>query len=380
MCRLETCRDPARVTGNKPSKYCSDEHGMEYMRNRALKGEPAETRVGGSKTSKKRKRDNNTDSGNIEDDAEVDDTPSYLRGGVLRAAELKALSGSVNDISEFRKLGEGVLSPPRTVSPDGDMKMEDAGDAPTKPKVTVSYSTEESNQLNEIATKLEALKTRKSLLSDREKFLGLVKARAKAVLDELRRRDTDLKKKETIKDICGYDARLSWSDEEFDHWRSSPEGQKTLNGDAGVATLGPAATPMIPSLTQQHPATGAVAAAAAAVADEDATEPSAAPHPSSPTTPHPKSEDTTAPSTSTATVASAATDEPDTFTKGTCHKRHCARHRAWWKLHQQELAFEKEEVRLGARRLEEEEKGVRGRGMIRFLEGGVDGGGKGGEG
>lgn len=335
MCRLETCRDPARVTGNKPSKYCSDEHGVEYMRNHALKGEPEEIRVGGSKTSnnKKRKRNNNTDSENIENDAEVDDTPSYLRGGILRTAELKALASSVNDIAEFRKLGEGVLSPPRTASPDGDLKMEDANSASTKPKIRVSYSTEESDQLDEIVTKLDALKVRKSLLGDREKLLGLVKARAKFILEELRKRDTELKKKDTIKDICGYDARLSWSDEDFKHWRSSPEGQKALS--SGV--LGPPAT----SVTLAHQA--------------DISEPFEVI--ASPILEEPKSED-------------AAAGDDDEFGKGTCQKRHCARHRAWWKLHQQEMAFEKEEVRQGMRRLEEEEKGVRDRAMIRCLEGG----------
>lgn len=335
MCRLETCRNPARVAGNKPSKYCSDDHGVEFMRNHALKGEPEEIKAVGLRGGNKKRKRDNAGSGNMEGDTEMDDTPSYLRGGVLCATELKALVGSVNDIAEFRKLGEGVLSPPRTASPDDDSKTEDS-----KPKSKVTYSAEESNQLNEITTKIETLRTQKSLLSDRDRFLGLVKARAKTVLEELRKRDTELKRKDTIKDICGYDARLSWSDEEFHRWRSLPEGQTAL--DHGP--LGPPTTTL-------------------PVAPPPPTSPSSEPFAPMPTSPTPAPDNATAP---------ADADAEDEIGKGVCQRRHCARHRTWWKLHQQELAFEKEEVRLGVRRLEEEEMGVRGRGMVRWLEGGGD--------
>ena len=118
MCRLESCRNPARVTGPKPSKYCSDEHGVEYMKNRAMKQENEEQAGGASSRRKKRRRDNYTDhfgNGEFEDMLERDNNRSHLQGGILHSGELKALADGVRAISEFRKLGDGVLSPPRTL-------------------------------------------------------------------------------------------------------------------------------------------------------------------------------------------------------------------------------------------------------------------------
>lgn len=339
MCRLQSCRDPARVSGSNPSKYCSDEHGKEYMQNHVLKQDLEAVKAGGSKSgnNKKRRRDDSSNTGNdrdMEDELEIDDAPSYLRGGVLRATELKALTGGVKNLSEFRKLGEGVLSPPRTASPDNDVQMDDADGASTKSKAAVSYTAEESSQLTEIAEKNDALKTRKSLLGDREKFLGLVKARAKSVLEELKKRDTELKRKDVVKDICGYDVRLSWSDEEFQQWRASPEGLDILT--SGV--LGPPA--IVPAYAPEL--------------FEDLA------------SPQPKG-------SNTAKDPVPTVGDDVEIGRGVCQKRHCVRHKTWWKLQQQDMALEKEEVRLGMRKLEEDEKGVRDRAMIRCLESG-DGG------
>lgn len=299
MCRLEGCRDPAKVTGANPSKYCSEEHGREYMARHALKGDPEEKKwVAASNNKKRRKSSYAENPGNGEDAMEVDEDPSYLHGGVLKPSELKAVAAGAKDINDFRKLGEGVLSPPRTVSPDGnEVKMEEGSR-----KEQNTYTPQETEKLAEITSSKESLRMRKSLLEDRDTFLGLVKGRGKNVLEELRKKD------KSLKDICGYDARLSWSDEEFKIWRCGPEGQKAF--------------------------------------DEDVL---AAPPPSE---------------------EASEMGEDEEFGRCVCQKKRCETHRNWYKLQQQDVAFEKDEVRQGLRKLEEEERGFKDRAMIRCLENG----------
>lgn len=264
---------------------------------------------------KRRRKDNMTDATGNGDDAvveyEVEDAQAYLRGGILRAGELKALTSGVKDVEEFRKLGEGVLSPPRTISPDDkDARMQD-GDAMSKEKLKVVYTPEEKTQLSEVTSKKDSLKHKREALGDREKFLGLVKSRAKVVLEEL-------KKKEGTKDICGFDSRLTWSDEEFEAWRTSSEGQSALkSGQLGA----PASSPDNGG-------------------DEKMTNGDGA--------------------------------HPEEIGKGVCPKKRCERHKNWMKMQMQDIAFEKEECRQEMRKLEKEEKGVEERAMMRHLEGGGD--------
>ena len=316
MCRLETCREPARATGPKPSKYCCDEHGAEFMRLRALKGEPEEPKKPTAPTTGRRKgrKDNYTDNfGNSSDLVyEEEDDDSHVRGGVLRPAELKTLANTAKSITEFRNLGEGVLSPPQTVSPDGDISM---SDAPSKPV----YTPEETQQLAVIISQIDALKQRKQLLDDRDILLSMIKGRAKSALDEL-------KKKEKNAGICGFDARLTWTDEEFQAWRSSPEGQETFK-------------------------TGQIKGAAASIADPSP----AAIH--EPEATNGVKED-----------GKEENKDEDEATRGMCTKRRCKRHETWQRLQTQEVAFEKDQVRQEMRRLIAEEKGVRERAAVRGLE------------
>lgn len=242
---------------------------------------------------------------------------NFLRGGVLRASELKALASGVKNVDEFRKLGEGVLSPPQTVSPPSNPSaVKSEGNSDVKPSDSkITYSPEEARRLEEIQQKKEVLKRRRGLLDAKERFLALVKTRAKAVLEDLKQKDRG------IKDICGFDARLSWSDEEFDIWRSSSEGAKAL--ESGV--LGAPSSSL---------------AAANETTDHDGDE---------------KMED-------------------GEIGKGVCLKKRCERHKTWWKLQQQDVAFEKEEVRQEGRKWEGEERGVKERAILRSLEGGAVGG------
>jgi len=308
MCRLETCREPARASGPKPSKYCSDEHGIEFMRQRALKGEPdaTEPKIPTSPATGRRRsrKDNYTDnicpsSDHLIYEPEPDDD-AHLRGGVLRPAELKTLASTAKSITEFRSLGEGVLSPPDTASPE----------EPT-------YTPAEAVQLATITTRTDALKQRKQLLDDRDTFLSLVKARAKAAL-------VDLKKKgEKIAGVCGFDARLAFTDEEFAVWRSSSEGQETFR-------------------------TGQLVASTTASAEMDAS--------------------VVVGSEGEPTLTNGVKEEEQKIEEGVCTKKRCKRHEMWQKLQMQEVAFEKDLVRQEMRRLIVEEKGIKERAAVRSLE------------
>ncbi|KAL8833910.1 MAG: hypothetical protein Q9170_004014 [Blastenia crenularia] len=360
MCRLEDCRRPARINGNKRSKYCSDEHGCEFMKRLALQKQEEDRKAGGNGslstgTPSKKGRQTNNSFANVDlsngNDAQAAATDSiqlpatkeensdntkgsqnHMRGGVLQSEELKALVTGVKDISEFRKLGNGVPSPPPTANPNQstDIKMEDAPtlEIARKNPYQVPFTPAETEHLQTLTTKKDELRARKHLLDDRDTFLVLVRERAKAVLDEL-------KKKETIKDICGFDTRLVWLDEEFDIWRKSPEGTEALRErKLGVPMPLAVRTEMASQQQQQHEVDG----------------------------------NAERPPTSNGEALNHEQDLEE-LGKGMCRKKKCERHRYWYKLQQQEVAFAKDEVRQGMRKLDEEEKTLRDRARIRWLEG-----------
>ena len=308
MCRLEGCQEPARQEGDHKSKYCCDEHGAEFMRLRLTNGEAEQKRADAPRSQRKRRLDNQTDAaGNPGDNFEAAAIPTRLRGGVLGIGELKAVVDGSRDLDSFRRLGEGVLSPPRSTSPEGrDARKE-----------KMSYTDEEKAQLDEISEKREKCRERKKMLDDRDKMLILVSARAKAVLTEMRDKD------KSVKDICGYNSRLTWSDQEFNEWRASPEGQTALekNGVLG---------PPVPVTYNNgvNVLNGQVAAGS----------------------------------------SGSREDEEEEIGRGVCKRKRCERHRQWLKLQQQDNLFEKDQARQEMKRLEAEEKGLINRATIRSLE------------
>ena len=293
MCRLDGCSKPARVEGPHRSKYCCNEHGQEFMsRHLSLN----EKKAGGSNTNRRRRRDNYTDhDGNEADEHEEQEDN---RGGVLRPGELKALVDGVKDVATFQSLGDGVLSPPETAATSPGHEVEKK----------IMFNLEETNLLDEIAKKCAEIEARKEMLNDRATLVQLVDLRRKNVLAKLK------EKEKSLKDICGYDARLSWSDEELNTWRFSKEGRDQLHN----AILD--ADPKF--LNKEKDNEG-----------EDAE-----------------------------------------IGPGVCKKKRCERHRTWYKIQQQDVAMEKEDVRQKLRKLDEEEKGVKDRAMIRSLEEGMEGG------
>lgn len=342
MCRLETCRKPARVDGPEFSKYCSDEHGAEFMRTRACKGEipsspkkPPPAPSGGGR--RKSRKDNYTDnfangldSAGYEDLGDEGDT--HLRGGVLRPSELKTLASSTSSIGEFRALGEAVLPD------DADNEL---ADGPTHPSTV--YTPEEITQLADIEVKRNELKDRKKMLDDREAFLGMMKSRAKGILDEL-------KKKEKGAAICGFDPRLAWADEEFEAWRSSSQGRCVFE----TWKLGPA--PLVKEETDRKENPKDEGGKKSKKKSTTANKPNGnAPETDSP---QPDDEDPN----------DEPTPDDDPATKGLCTKKRCPRHRDWLRVQTNNIQLDKESVRVEMKQLLNTEKGLRERATIRSLE------------
>ncbi|KAL8759639.1 MAG: hypothetical protein Q9199_000600 [Rusavskia elegans] len=359
MCRLEGCIRPARISGSKKSKYCSDEHGCEFMKREALKKEDVAKITKGVSIdttgviAKKGRRTNNSfaDATIVtEDDVQAqapepspqpvtkegdgangEESHSRLRGGILQPAELKALVSDVKDVSEFHKLGNGPLNPSREAEPD-DVTMEDA---PSSYNSQIPYNPVESDLLQTLTTKKDQLRSRKKALDDRDTFLILVRERAKTVLEQLKKKEIN------IKDICGFDVRLIWSDEEFEIWRNSPEGVSALKDRRlGAPTVLNIPRELAPHLYNAHEM------------DHDGDQ-------------QYTNGDDAASGPSNIEPQQANADE---IGKGVCQKKRCERHKQWYKIQQQEIAFAKDEVRQDMRKLDEEEKGLRDRAKIRWLE------------
>ncbi|KAI9775244.1 MAG: hypothetical protein M1839_001362 [Geoglossum umbratile] len=281
MCRLHGCRRPARLSKKDLSKYCSDAHGREFMLYNAQR-------------IRKRKRD---DESSRESSRSPTRNPlAGSAGSALNKGQLAAVTKSVKDVGEFRKLGEGVLSPPPTISPeDGD--RDGSGQA-------MAYNSDETKRLGEIATEKDNLAMRKQGLKDREKFIQLVKDRAKKAAAEL-----------GMKEICGFDSRLSWSEDEFLIWRDGEEGRAAFDSN----TLGPP-PPEI-----------------------DAEDPS---HAEDPHNHHPNPR----------------------ITAGVCPKKRCDRHKVWRNIQMMDIRFEEVSIAERVGGLKQEEKTLRERAKLRAVK------------
>ena len=319
MCRLSTCRKPARVDSSKPSKYCSDEHGVEFMRERAGRNEapssPKKPQSILATGRRKSRKDSYTDSfangafdsAGFEDPNDEEADGACLRGGILRPAELKTLASSINSAAEFCKLGDGALSSFVTEADDAN------------PNAAMNHTPDEVAQLADIKTKTGALKERKRMLDDKDAFLGMVKARAKSLLEELK------KKGEKGAAVCGFDSRLAWADEEFEVWRASEEGKSAF----ARGNLGPVFSPKEKDKQDEKEPLNKLKYKKA-VNGNDAD-----------TAPEPEEEDTSDP--------------------GFCTKKGCRRHKDWLRVQTNNVALDKESVRVDMKKLLAEEKALRER-------------------
>ncbi|PGG99489.1 compass component spp1 [Blastomyces parvus] len=378
MCRLPGCRRPARISGSMvPSKYCSDEHGREFMRQKvSLSKQGSAARLAsvantsaanshsrgssvavGKRLQKGVHRDDievevgqpelgisnlhdedEEDEDDIEaDEAEADNGQAEglgSRGGVLTKNDLKAVITGVKSAQDFRELGDNILPPSvaQSLTPSNDIPGEVSSsesktnivpqdldnidlDIPDMPDTRlIQLTANERQHLHNLRRKRLELRNQLEMLEDRDTFLALIRQRAKTILEHLRQADP--KSSASVwKDICGYDSRLSWSDDEFNEWRWSEVGKKALR--SGVLEAASSGTDGGGDVEMQD-------------ADGDAN-----------------------------TV--------DRIARGVCLKKRCERHRQWVKIQQQDMQHEERVAREELEKCETDTKDILGRMVLRIF-------------
>ncbi|KAL3479249.1 hypothetical protein BJX99DRAFT_86784 [Aspergillus californicus] len=318
MCRLSGCRKPARFVGNA-SKYCSDEHGLEFMRRKTqhlnltqskIQKPLSMRRAALSGTRTPRDDDSEYDGSHVED--ERDDSMEDLgsRGGVLTVGDLTAVIMGVASAADFRKLGAHIISPPpEDTNADAEAKpvqklgLDVGVDDP-------NYSTDEAEKIEKLRKQHEELVHRGEMLAARSNFLNLVRQRSKNISDIMKKKEP----KGGWKDYCGFDPRLGWADQEFDEWRLSDIGKKAL--DEGTPE----------ALASSFPD--------AVDADGDTT--------------------------------MDGEDDIASLTRGICPKKRCERHKQWVKVQQQDSVFEETTLKEDLAACEKEAQGVVERAVLRM--------------
>ncbi|KAL4866149.1 hypothetical protein BDV12DRAFT_173352 [Aspergillus spectabilis] len=318
MCRLEECRKPARYNRKKPSKYCSDEHGLEFMRQKTshlnLSTQPVSRKpksmlqaaLNGAHTP--RDDDSEYDGVHIEDEREDGMEDLGSRGGILTVGDLTAVIMGVGSAEEFRTLGAHIISPPP------EKKEEE--DTETKPSKKLGldvgvpgldYSPSEAEKIEKLRKHRDELLHRGEMLAARNTFLTLVRQRSKSVLEILKKKDP----KGGWKDICGFDTRIAWADDEFDEWRLSDLGKKAFEDGTPEA------------LASSYPSN----------IDAD---------------------------------ADTAMDDEESLTRGICTRKRCERHKQWLKIQQQDVVFEEGALKDDLAQCEKEAQGVVERAVLRM--------------
>ena len=258
---------------------------------------------------RKRRKDSHQEVADAVDDNDAESAENdkaHLRGGILQAGELKALTSGVGDVEEFRTLGNTIFSPKIA----GNVTSQSS--VPVPGEETTAYTPEEESQLEKVSAKKATVNHKLEVLKNKDKFLNLVRARVKGVVEELKAKDKG------IKDVCGFDSRISWSDEEFDTWRMSIEGKEALESGVLNAPAGDGDIRLD--------------------ADGDAR------------------------------MTNGDVGHLDQVGRGACLRKRCERHKKWFQLHNQEVAFERDECRQQMNKLDKEEKGIKQRAMLRILE------------
>ncbi|KAK3044598.1 hypothetical protein LTS18_000842, partial [Coniosporium uncinatum] len=143
-----------------------------------------------------------------------------------------------------------------------------------------------------------------------------------------------------VKEVCGFDSRLSWSEDAFRVWRDSPRGQRALNSFDNGSESGPKVNGVNgTTTTASAPRTtngAASAGSGTALLQQEAES------------------------------GDEVVDEDDDPPNKMCTKRRCERHKAWAKLVLHDVRFEESKVMEQMRGLETEEREIRERAMLRF--------------
>lgn len=310
MCRRDGCRKPARLKKGNASKYCSDECGILFMQGLVEKSAGGAGSAGagnaGSTTNSRRNRRKANRADHDGNDGDSDDDDLGPRGGALRPSELKALVLAAPDITSFRALGEGVLSPPATVSPTSGKSPDGAKMINGTTEVSYTLNPAETQTIASFEEKKVLLRLRRELLREREKFVGMTREQVQRYAE-----------REGIKpkDVCGYDSRLAWPEETFDKWRKSPKGIAALKlGTLDVPESANGVTP-------------------------------------------PKSEDGDGNTKGDIDVEKEVQ---------MCTRKRCERHRLWQKQALSDVRFEESTLADEMRGLEKEEKELRGGALLRW--------------
>ncbi|KAG9947309.1 hypothetical protein KCU85_g5778, partial [Aureobasidium melanogenum] len=206
MCRRNGCGLPAQVSNN--SKFCSERCGQLFFQ--GLIAERTRQITGG-------------DLG--------------ARGGLISGNEVKSMIQVCPTVEALHNFNNGSISPVPGSSP-GAMRDESAEDE-TLFSHESALNDIERERIDQITNLRATARARHSLLRDKLKFVTMLKTVASRLADH---------RAVKPKDLCGYDFRLSWSEEEFDVWRSSEAGQEALrieslplpsdedlDGDTGMA-------------------------------------------------------------------------------------------------------------------------------------------------
>ncbi|CAD0096434.1 unnamed protein product [Aureobasidium mustum] len=184
MCRRNGCNMPALVA--KGSKYCSDRCGVLFF----------QTLI-------------------AERTRQVTADDLGARGGLISGNELKAILQVYPTAEALHNLNNGPVSPAPGSSSNA-IKDESAEDETSHESALNDIERERIDQITHLKATTRA---RHSLLKDRAKFVAMLKTVASRLADH---------RSVKPKDLCGYDSRLTWSEEEFSIWRSSEAGQEAL--------------------------------------------------------------------------------------------------------------------------------------------------------
>jgi COMPASS component SPP1 len=200
MCRRTDCGKPALV--NKHTKFCSDRCGQLFFQ--ALVAE--QTRQPVADTTSRARRGHQ---------ATIDDLGA--RGGLISAGELKSVALAHPTVEALHSLNSGPVSPISASSPNGTKP------GTTEDETTLSHESAlndiERERIDQITHLKATARARHSLLKDRARFIAMLKTVASRLADH---------RNVKPKDLCGYDSRLTWNDDDFNAWRSSESGQEAL--------------------------------------------------------------------------------------------------------------------------------------------------------
>ncbi|KAG9900360.1 hypothetical protein KCU98_g16178, partial [Aureobasidium melanogenum] len=186
MCRRNGCGMPAQVF--KDSKFCSDRCGQLFFQTLIAE------------------RTRQVTTGDL-----------GARGGLVSGNEVKSMIQVCPTAEALHNFNNGPVSPMPGSSP-GAMKDEDAEDD-TLLSHESALNDIERERIGQITHLKASARARHSLLKDRAKFVAMLKTVASRLADH---------RAVKPKDLCGYDSRLAWGEEEFGAWRSSEAGQEAL--------------------------------------------------------------------------------------------------------------------------------------------------------